>query len=588
MSDPKKKCRQYNVEYLKYGFIQSPSNKALPMCLICQRVFSNEAMKPSRLQEHLTKIHPDRKDRNLSYFEMLKEQHFKRPTLASIFSAASKQDDDGLRASYNISLLIAKSGKPHTIGEELILPAVSEVLRTVLHKPASDIIKKIPLSNNTVQRRIDEMSEDVERSLTDYLKTSEFSLQLDESTLPNNESLLLAYVRFIKSEKICQELLFVRTLETDTKGKSIFDVLEHYFTDKGIPLENVITVATDGAPAMVGRHRGLIAYLKKAVPSILAVHCVIHRQHLVAKNLGNRLHCSLQYVITAVNKIRSSALNDRLFRKLCDENDENFNRLLLHTEVRWLSKGTCLKRFYDLFDSVLEFFESKDDSLRDNLLKFKSDIAYLTDLYDKFNETNLQLQGDNLNLIKAKGTISSFVSKLNLYRQNLGRRQFHQFQNLSSVETNDEDILVYCQHLEALQEDFRNRFQDILGLIIPDWVLEPFSSLETAELSLQEELIELSTNEELKVKFKNGYQEFWLQCQISVLYPALWAASKKFFIAFPSSYLAERGFSIVSNLLTKKRNRLSIVERGDLRLLMTSMEPNIDRLLSLHQAQPSH
>ncbi|XP_072378020.1 SCAN domain-containing protein 3-like [Diabrotica undecimpunctata] len=412
--------------------------------------------------------------------------------------------------------------------------------------------------------------------------------KLDESTLPNNESLLLAYVRFIKSEKICQELLFVRTLKRDTKGKSIFDVLEHYFTDKGIPLENVITVATYGAPAMVGRHRGLIAYLKKAVPNILAVHCVIHRQHLVAKNLSDRLHCSLQYVITAVSKIRSSALNDRLLGKLCDENDENFNRLLLHTEVRWLSKGTCLKRFYDLFDSVLEFFESKDDSLRDNLLKFKSDIAYLTDLYDKFNETNLQLQGDNLNLIKATGTISSFVSKLNLYRQNLGRRQFHQFQNLSSVETNDEDILVYCQHLEALQEDFRNRFQDILGLIIPDWVLEPFSSLETAELSLQEELIELSTNEELKVKFKNGYQEFWLQCQISVLYPALWATSKKFFIAFPSSYLAERRFSIVSNLLTKKRNRLSIVERGDLRLLMTSMEPNIDRLLSLHQAQPSH
>jgi hypothetical protein len=105
-------------------------------------------------------IHPDRKDKNLSYFQMLKEQHSRRPTLAGMFSAASKQDDDGLRASY-ISFPIAKSGKPHTIGE-LILPAVSEVIRTVLHKPPSDIIKKILLSNNTVQRRIDEMSEDVE------------------------------------------------------------------------------------------------------------------------------------------------------------------------------------------------------------------------------------------------------------------------------------------------------------------------------------------------------------------------------------------------------------------------------------------
>jgi hypothetical protein len=30
------------------------------------------------------------------------------------------------------------------------------------------------------------------------------------------------------------------------------------------------------------------------------------------------------------------------------------------------------------------------------------------------------------------------------------------------------------------------------------------------------------------------------------------------------------------------------VERGDLRLLMTNMAPNIEKLVSLHQAQPSH
>jgi hypothetical protein len=115
-----------------------------------------------------------------------------------------------------------------------------------------------------------------------------------------------------------------------------------------------------------------------------------------------------------------------------------------------------------------------------------------------------------------------------------------------------------------------------------------FSNLQTAELSLQEETIELSTNEELKLKLKNGYQEFWLQRQIPVLYLALWTASKKFFIAYPSQYLAERGFSVVSNLLTKKSNRLSIMERGYLRLLITNMAPNFEKLMSLHQAQPSH
>jgi hypothetical protein len=87
-------------------------------------------------------------------------------------------------------------------------------------------------------------------------------------------------------------------------------------------------------------------------------------------------------------------------------------------------------------------------------MKFKNDVAYLTDLYNTFNETNLQLHGDDLNLIKANATMSTLVSKLAFYKQNLGRRQFYQFPNLSSVETNDDDVLVFCQHFEALKEEF--------------------------------------------------------------------------------------------------------------------------------------
>ncbi|CAH1991408.1 unnamed protein product [Acanthoscelides obtectus] len=174
----------------------------------------------------------------------------KRPTLDRMFASTSQRNDDGLRPSYYISLLIAKSGKPHTIGEKLILPAVEEVLKTVLHKPASDIIKRIPLSNNTVERRIDEMSSDIESFLCNYLQTTHFSIQLDESTLPDNAALLLAYVRFIMNQEIYEDLLFARTLITDTKGESIFQVLKDYFIETGILLSNIISVATDGAPAM--------------------------------------------------------------------------------------------------------------------------------------------------------------------------------------------------------------------------------------------------------------------------------------------------------------------------------------------------
>ncbi|KAG9470074.1 hypothetical protein GDO78_018948, partial [Eleutherodactylus coqui] len=53
----KKKCQQYSNEYLKYGFIPSPINGQLPLCLVCEKAFSNEAIKPSKLSDHLAKTH---------------------------------------------------------------------------------------------------------------------------------------------------------------------------------------------------------------------------------------------------------------------------------------------------------------------------------------------------------------------------------------------------------------------------------------------------------------------------------------------------------------------------------------------------
>ena len=73
------------------------------------------------------------------------------------------------------------------------------------------------------------------------------------------------------------------------------------------------------------------------------------------------MHGSLDYVIRAVNKIKRNAINERLFTKPCLENDEDYNHLLLNTEVCWLSKSACLNRFYALFDLVLEFVEGKDN-----------------------------------------------------------------------------------------------------------------------------------------------------------------------------------------------------------------------------------
>ena len=77
------------------------------------------------------------------------------------------------------------------------------------------------------------MASDVEKTLYSILKTTEFSLQIDESTLPGNEALLLAYVRFIHKVIMVEEMLFDRPLVTDTKGESIYKSRGKFLSRKG-------------------------------------------------------------------------------------------------------------------------------------------------------------------------------------------------------------------------------------------------------------------------------------------------------------------------------------------------------------------
>ena len=56
----------------------------------------------------------------------------------------------------------------------------------------------------------------------------------------------------------------------------------------------------------------------------------------------------LQDLIKIINHIKAHALNSRLFTQLCEEMDAEHTRLLLHTEVRCLSKRRSLARVSEL------------------------------------------------------------------------------------------------------------------------------------------------------------------------------------------------------------------------------------------------
>ena len=197
--------------------------------------------------------------------------------------------------------------------------------------------------------------------------------------------------------------------------------------------------------------------------------------------MSKPLNQSMQLVIIAINKIKAHSLNDQLFRKLCEENGDEYKRLLLHTEVRWLSKGNSFQLFYELY-IIIEFFEyhnvsvsvSEDIEKQDlttELKNIKQDVAYLSDLFEKFNTVNLKLKGEKMTLIKTKSVISAFTEKLLLFKNNLARREFYQFPKLIEIQETqdiaDEHILKFANHLNTLYIDMKRRFKDLFDLEVP-------------------------------------------------------------------------------------------------------------------------
>ena len=169
--------------------------------------------------------------------------------------------------------------------------------------------------------------------------------------------------------------------------------------------------------SMVGRHKGFIAHLKKLCPEILVVHCMLHRHQLVATNISPDLNHTLNVVIETIYKTKLNSKFDRPFQKFCVDFDVQYVRLLLHTDVRWLSKGNCLERFVNLVNTIVAFLQTEGHSDPANETQSqKRNICYLNWIFRKLNEVSLSLQGKLITLIDCKCMIRAFVEKLNLFR----------------------------------------------------------------------------------------------------------------------------------------------------------------------------
>ncbi|GFT16316.1 uncharacterized protein NPIL_691351 [Nephila pilipes] len=166
-----------------------------------------------------------------------------------------------------------------------------------------------------------------------------------------------------------------------------------------------------------------------------------------------------------------------------------------------------------------------------------------------------QLQGRNKTLVDAKAKIFGFLTNIELYQKHIKNRNFDQFHWFQNCEVTDAAVLVIVNHLNTISADLKERFSDLKQIDFPTWVMQPIL-VELSDISNMQyqELAELQNEESVKTLFNIKGAMAWRCEGTEIKYPNATQCARKLLLPFPSSYLAECGFSAANDLLIKKKS----------------------------------
>ncbi len=369
--------RQFNPAWTdKYLFILPPHPNAKPMCLICNEcvaVLKDYNMRRHHVEKHQT-FHTNfpegSQERAAKVQSLIASYNRSSTTMVRSFTAQER----ATAASLRVSWILAKKKRPFTDSEtvkDCMLAVVDEVINDDKIKTSvASAIKNVPLSDTSNIRRVEILAADVyETLLGDLMKADTMSIAVDESTDKTDTAQLCIYVRFFDSKCFREELLCLLPLEGHTTGDIVFGKISAFFKDNGLDMTRVCMLVTDGAPSMTGKVNGLAAHWSAVAPQLISLHCIVHQAVLCAK-LSGALKTTMDNVMATINFIRStSSLQHRLFRMLLSEMSAEHHDLLLHNDVRWLSKGKALERFCGLREEIITFLCSSKHKKAENALE---------------------------------------------------------------------------------------------------------------------------------------------------------------------------------------------------------------------------
>ncbi|KAL0152649.1 hypothetical protein M9458_052372 [Cirrhinus mrigala] len=443
------------------------------------------------------------------------------------------------------------------------------------------------------------------------MKADTMSIAVDESTDKTDTAQLCIYVRFFDGKCFREELLGLLPLEGHTTGDIVFGKISAFFKDSGLDMKRVCMLVTDGAPSMTGKVNGLAARWSAVAPQLISLHCIVHQAVLCAK-LSGALKTTMDSVMAIINFIRStSSLHHRLFRMLLSEMSAEHHDLLLHNDVRWLSKGKALECFCGLREEIITFLRgSKQKKAETHLSRilddnFMADACFLSDIFKHLNDLNLGLQGRDKTVIDLVEQMRAFQVKLDLFANDLSTGRMLHFPTLRKCISSPTQITdVMTDFIAMLKNNFAGRLD---GLDLPTelavFVRDPFTVAIEGDLSARAkklvpsidegkftlELVDMQSSVTMAQELStNGPAMFWTDVNAHQ-FPNIKKVAIVMLSMFGSTYTCESSFSHMNSI--KSNSRCSLTDHTlhqCLRIALTTYEPKVTALVQNKKCHFSH
>ncbi|XP_006859905.1 PREDICTED: general transcription factor II-I repeat domain-containing protein 2-like [Chrysochloris asiatica] len=426
----------------------------------------------------------------------------------------------------------------------------------------------VSLPESTAVQPVEDVAWNLWEKLREKIKSFvAYSIAINEITDTNNTVQLAIFIRGVDENfDVSEELLDTVPMTGTKSGNEIFLRVEKSLKKFNIDWSKLVSVASTGTPAMVNVNDGLVTKLKSKVAmtckgaDLKSVCCILHQESLCAQKL--KMDHIMDVVVSTVNWICSRGLNHREFTTLLYELDNQYGSLLYYTEIKWLSRGLVLKRFFESLKEIDSFMASKGKPVPQlSSQDWIKDLAFLVDMTMHVNTLNISLQGHSLIVTQMYDLIRAFLAKLCLWETHLTRNNLAHFPTLKSVSSNDSDGLNYIPKIAELKTEFQTRLSDF-KLYENELTLfsSPFSiEIDRVQEELQMEMIDLQYNTVLKAKYdKVGIPEFYKHLWSS--YPKYKHHCAKMLSMFGSTYICEQLFSIMKLSKTKYHSQLKSSE----------------------------